>query len=459
MIAIHYDLCPADLAPALERMWDVSARKILSIEATSQARAGTPVFTVAGRYAAQGWTEWTQGFEFGSAILQFDATGDERFLSLGRDNTIQRMASHVTHMGVHDHGFNNVSTYGNLRRLMLEGRLPYDQREREFYELALKASGAVQAARWSRTVDGHGYIYSFNGPHSLFSDTIRSCRSLALAHRLGHALMAENDAPISLLDRMLQHLRTTARYNIYYGEGRDLYDVRGRVAHESIFNPNDGRYRCPSTQQGFSPFSTWTRGLAWIIAGYAEQLEFLDVLDNSELEPYGGRDDIESVMIKAARAASDYFIESTPTDGIPYWDTAAPGLVHLGDYRNRPAEPLNDHEPVDSSAAAIASQGLLRLGRWLRQRGETDDGRRYWQAGLTVLQTLLGEPYVSLDEEHQGLLLHAIYHRPRGWDYVPERAKTPHGESCMWGDYHLREVALYIQRILRDEPYYAFFAP
>jgi hypothetical protein len=29
----------------------------------------------------------------------------------------------------------------------------------------------------------------------------------------------------------------------------------------------------------------------------------------------------------------------------------------------------------------------------------------------------------------------------------------------MWGDYHLREAALYLQRIARDEPYYAFFAP
>ena len=34
------------------------------------------------------------------------------------------MATHVSHVGVHDHGFNNVSTYGNLRRLMLEGRIP-----------------------------------------------------------------------------------------------------------------------------------------------------------------------------------------------------------------------------------------------------------------------------------------------------------------------------------------------
>lgn len=27
----------------------------------------------------------------------------------------------------------------------------------------------------------------------------------------------------------------------------------------------------------------------------------------------------------------------------------------------------------------------------------------------------------------------------------------------MWGDYHAREVALYLQRIIRNEPYYTFF--
>jgi len=50
---------------------------------------------------------------FGWALLQFEATGDERYLEMGRNGIVRHMASHVTHIGVHDHGFNNVSTYGN----------------------------------------------------------------------------------------------------------------------------------------------------------------------------------------------------------------------------------------------------------------------------------------------------------------------------------------------------------
>lgn len=459
MLQIDSQLAPADLAARLERLWPLVRAKVLAVDADFGPGKPAPVITIGGRYQPQGWTEWTQGFQFGCALLAFDATNDAELLKLGRTATLDRMASHVTHIGVHDHGFNNVSTYGNLLRLMNEGRIPANDYERQLYELALKVSGAVQAARWSTTADGQGYIYSFNGPHSLFCDTIRSLRSLAWAHRLGHALMGENDVRIGLLDRLVQHARTTASCNVYFGQQRDIYDVRGRVAHESIFNRNDGRYRCPSTQQGYSPFSTWTRGLAWVMVGYPEQLEFLVTVPDAELESLGGRWEIEAVMLEAACAACDFYIENTPTDGVPYWDTGAPGLVHLVGYLEKPANPFNDHEPVDSSAAAIACQGLMRLGRLLIDRGEKVTGQRYFQAGLTTLETLLDEPYLAADPEHQGLLLHSVYHRPRGWDYIPPGAKTPQGEACMWGDYHLLEAALYVERLARNEPYYTFFGP
>ena len=124
----------------IERLFELSAGKILSIERGSMPGAGTPVYTVRGRYTARGWTEWTQGFQFGSALLQFEAGGDAQFLELGRRQTMARMATHVSHVGVHDHGFNNVSTYGNLWRLMREGRIPFDPRENDAYELADRKS-------------------------------------------------------------------------------------------------------------------------------------------------------------------------------------------------------------------------------------------------------------------------------------------------------------------------------
>ena len=456
MIRIDNKLKPGELAPAIDRFWHLSGEKILLTEKEFDPSRGSPVFTVAGKYTTRGWTEWTKGFQLGSSLLQFDATGDQRFLEAGKRLVRNDMAGHVSHTGVHDHGFNNISTYGNLLRLSREGRLETGGYEEDFYKLALRLSGAVQATRWTNVDDG-GYIYSFNGPHSLFVDTVRSCRILMVSHALGHALMGESDRRISLLGRAVAHLRTTAKYSVYYGEGRDIYDIRGRVAHESIFNTNDGKYRCPSTQQGYSPFSTWTRGLAWAMLGFAEELEFVDTLPEEELVPYGGSVAVEEVLREAAAATCDFYLDNMPSDGIPYWDTGAPGLAAIGDYQQRPADPFNDHEPVDSSAAAIAAQGLLRLGHYLQDKGDEEKGRRYWQAGLTVARTLLGEPYLSTDDRHQGLILHSVYHRPNGWDHIPAGSRIPRGESSMWGDYHAREVMLYLQRVITGGPYYTFF--
>ena len=156
-------------------------------------------------------------------------------------------------------------------------------------------------------------------------------------------------------------------------------------------------------------------------------------------------------MKDAAEATCDFYIENTAADGIPYWDTGAPGLEKLGDWRGKASDPHNEHEPVDSSAAAIAAQGLLRLGRYLKND-------RYTQAGLSVCKSLFAEPYLSTEAPHQGLILHAVYHRPNGWDTIPPGQKVPCGESCMWGDYHALELGLYVQRLADNKPYYKFWS-
>ena len=457
-IKIDNKLTAKKLVPKIERLFELSGEKILAIEKTWKPENGTPVFTIKGKYTSRGWTEWTQGFQFGSALLQFDATGDKKFLEIGRRGTIERMATHVSHIGVHDHGFNNISTYGNLLRLMREEKIPFNEREKDFYELALKVSGAIQAARWTKISDGTGYIHSFNGPHSLFVDTIRSLRSLAVAHQLGHVLMGERDEKISLLKRLVEHASNTARYNIYFGEGRDAYDVLGRTAHESVFNVKDGSYRCPNSQQGYSPFTTWTRGLAWAILGFAEQLEFFATLSDDELDEATNHEAIPrkhnlflNEAEKALLAAAAFYIANCYDDGIPLWDTGAPNVHRLGNYLSKKSDPFNKFEPIDSSAAAIAAQGFWRLGKYFSDSF-------YEQVALTIADTLFSEPYLSTKPSHQGLILHSVYHRPNGWDYIAPGQKIPNGESSMWGDYHAPELALMLLREARGENYLTFFS-
>ena len=127
---------------------------------------------------------------------------------------------------------------------------------------------------------GGGFIHSFNGAHSLFVDTIRTLRALALSHVLGHRLFEEQDVQVNLLERLLQHARATAEYSVYFGTGRDTYDVRGRTGRRESVQCGEWHVSGRGPQQGYSPFSTWTRGLAWAMLGFAEELEFLATIDH-----------------------------------------------------------------------------------------------------------------------------------------------------------------------------------
>jgi unsaturated chondroitin disaccharide hydrolase len=96
---IDYELHPGYLTSKMDRFWSLSGEKIRLIEQSYDSSKGSPVFTVEGTYTTRGWTEWTQGFQYGSALLQFDATGDRYFLDYGREHTRKHMALHVSHGG------------------------------------------------------------------------------------------------------------------------------------------------------------------------------------------------------------------------------------------------------------------------------------------------------------------------------------------------------------------------
>ena len=339
------------------------------------------MFTVRGAYTSRGWTEWTQGFQFGSAILQFDATGEREFLEIGRKRTVALMASHVSHIGVHDHGFNNVSTYGNLLRLAREGRIDASEWEQNFYRMALKVSGAVQARRWTAIRGGGGYIYSFNGPHSLFVDTIRSLRALGVAH-IARPRADGRERPQDLAARpadpaRARHRRSTrsttakaATPTTFAGARRTSRSSTSTTATTAV----------PNSQQGYSPFSTWTRGLAWAMLGFAEQLEFLETLADGELEAFGGRAAIEGFLRKAALATCDFYIDNTrrrrhPVLGHRRAGSGADGRLsadasrrsvqraraggHLGGRHRRAGAAAAGHGIWKSTARAEAARALL----------------------------------------------------------------------------------------------------
>ena len=85
---INATLTPQKLQKKTARVFELAGQKIRALDAAWDPTKGTPVFTWKGKYTSRGWTEWTQGFQFGMAFLHYDATGDEAMLKLGREKTV-----------------------------------------------------------------------------------------------------------------------------------------------------------------------------------------------------------------------------------------------------------------------------------------------------------------------------------------------------------------------------------
>ena len=182
-----------------------------------------------------------------------------------------------------------------------------------------------------------------------------------------------------------------------------------------------------------------------MLLGFAEQLEFLLTVKDVEFMRLGlDPERVTAACEEAATAAADWWLGHSFDDGMVYWDAGAPGIAR-GETYGRVADPYTEPEPIDSSAAAIAGQGFWRLANYLEKLAPARAGK-YRAAALGIAKTLFAEPYLSTAEGHEGLILHSVYHRPNGWDYVPAGRGIPCGESSLWGDYHAMELGLLLKR-------------
>ncbi|KAJ6500596.1 glycoside hydrolase family 88 protein [Mycena sanguinolenta] len=106
----------------------------------------------------------------------------------------------------------------------------------------------------------------------------------------------------------------------------------GSTWHVVEYNSTTGVVIRKRTEQGFSDNSTWSRGQAWGLYGFANMYK------HSKNVTY----------LQTATRLADYFLDNLPSDGIVPWDFNAPLI---------PAP-----RPADSSAATIAATGLLLMG-------------------------------------------------------------------------------------------------
>ncbi len=332
-----------------------------------------PMYTVDGRWKHEGavWTHWCDGFLPGLMWI-FDRRGGEANgnANFWREQAIRYtkpLESRKVDEDVHDLGFIFMSTYYRWYRLT---------REPAAKEVLIEA-GRTLAKRFQ---EKGGYLRSFVADNSLFIDIMMNVGIVFYA--------ARETGDRMLRDIALRHCLTTRRV---------LVRGDGSTAHEGIFDPDSGEFLRQTTQQGYRGDSCWSRGLTWALYGYSVVYEY-------------SRD---PRFLETAVACADYYITHANADGIPPWDFTAPK-----DSRNL----------LDTSAAAIAASGLLRLCRLLQDGVK---GHVYWSAAVRILRTLSEKYLANKDKKWEGILKGGVYHvhKELGVD-----------ESVMWGEYFFVEA-------------------
>lgn len=169
----------------------------------------------------------------------------------------------------------------------------------------------------------------------------------------------------------------------------------GSANHIVEFDPASGEMIKSYGGQGYGEGSSWTRGQSWGLYGF--MLSYLHTQNNAYLE--------------TAERIANYFIANIPDSGLIPVDFRQPEDVKL----------------EDSTAAAIASCGLIELAR-------QKDGRQqkiYLNAALKMLQALTKNSF-NWNEEEDNLLTKctAAYHDKK------------HEFSIIYGDYFFLEALM-----------------
>ena len=332
-----------------------------------------PMYTMNGEWKHDGpaWTHWCDGFLPGMMWLfhkraEPGSTDAAYWLEQALRYT-KPLEPRKDDREVHDLGFIFMSTY--YRWLQFS-------RDPQVKNVILEA-GRTLALRFQEKGQ---YLRSFMAENSIFIDIMMNVGIIFWT--------ARETGDRKLRDVALRHSLTTRRV---------LVRGDGSTAHEGIFNMDTGEFLQQTTQQGYRGDSCWSRGLAWSLYGFAACYEY-------------SRD---PRFLETSQACADYYITHTGADGIAPWDFNAPVESRL---------------LLDTSAAAIAASGLLRLCRLAH---DPLKGHLYWSTALLILRNLCQKHLAKSDKDWEGILKGGVYHvhKELGVD-----------ESVMWGEYFFIEA-------------------
>lgn len=319
---------------------------------------------------------WVSGFFPASMWLNYNASGLLPWKAQG-ERRLEALEVEKTRTTTHDLGF----------MIGLPFSLAYDiTGEPGYAEVIVTAAGSL-ASRFSSVVRAtRSWSHGSWDDGTNFSVIIDNMMNMELLLRAA-TLPGGNPA---WREMALVHARTTIREHIREDGG---------TYHVVVFNGETGEVDSKATAQGYDADSTWSRGQAWAVHGFAIMLEYTGEAD----------------MREAAVRVAGYFIDNLPENGIAPWDFDAPG----------------DVVPTDTSASAVAASGLLRLAAVLG--AEDPFGQTCRETALRIITSLSKRPHLAVGADYGALLTGG------------SRASGQYNQSLIYGDYYLLEAC---QRLL-----------
>lgn len=332
-----------------------------------------PEYTINGEWKYRDQVNWFSGFASGEAWLLSEITGREDL----RNNATEIADKLIEFAGIdytHDMGF--IFFPSLVQAYKLTG-------EKKYRNAALTAAKML-AKRFNEK-----------------GNFIRAWGKLGTEGRAG-VVIIDTMMNLELLFWAAQEFGLPELYDIAYKHAITCLNehVRDNFSsyHVVEFDPNTGELLKKYTHQGWVDESTWARGQAWGIYGFAQAYQYTE----------------DERFLNASKEMANYFIERLPEDYVPYWDLDLAG----------------DNVLRDASAGAIAASGLYLLSEL--PVGKAGFEKYKSTADKISLSLIKNYSFLSSKrDKEEGLLIHTIYNFHKDWGV---------DESFPCGDYYFVEA-------------------
>ena len=340
-----------------------------------------PEYTVDGKWFLVDKINWFAGFPGGQLWIMYDLTGDESLKKLALLEA-DKLIPYDMLDNTHDLGFIFLSTCVKA----------YERIQIEKYKTASINAAKMLVKRYNQNakfIRAWGKLGTKPKSGWMIIDTMMNLELLFWAY--------EQTGNKEFYDIAVQHANTAVK---------EL--IRGDYSsyHVIEFNPETGEVEKKRTHQGFGDETTWARGQAWGIYGFAKAYYFTK----------------DEAYLNTSKKMADYFSSNLPEDFVPYWDLSLSG----------------EDIVRDASAGAIAASGMFLLSEISK---DESDKKRFYQKAKSIALSLT-ENYLFIEskrEIEEGILLHTVYNHNQNKGV---------NESYPCGDYYYLET---LQKLISSE--------